>query len=399
MGSTLGAGARPFMAVVSALLLASGCTDASENGRGAAGSQEGELTAATGEWRPLAAPAPHVPSLDAPVAWTGDQAIVWGTAGPNPNPTGASYDPALDRWEDLPPAPIGTRSEHSAVWTGEEVIFWGRSPEGAGPRDGTAAGAAYQPDSKTWRVLPDAPISDRVAHQAVWSGKEMVIWGGRKGNTRPHHGALHASDAAAYDPVKDAWRKLPDVPDSWTGEGGEPLTVVHRGRVFIYRAGLVATLSTDGNGWEKFGDRKPATRAPTSADRGYGGEGVKGAVSGGDIYVWSGEGGRYSGHAMSTASGEWRKVADTRLPGHPFDLAAGRGSLYAASNREGKVAVFRYDIARDRWEDLRSHGLDIAPGPEVIWTGEQLLVINGYRINDGPRSGAAFGPRSRGAAR
>jgi hypothetical protein len=40
-------------------------------------------------------------------------------------PGGAVYDPAADRWEGLPAAPLSPRARALAVWTGRELIVWG----------------------------------------------------------------------------------------------------------------------------------------------------------------------------------------------------------------------------------------------------------------------------------
>ena len=40
-------------------------------------------------------------------------------------PGGAAYDPAADRWEALPAAPLTARARSTAVWTGRELIVWG----------------------------------------------------------------------------------------------------------------------------------------------------------------------------------------------------------------------------------------------------------------------------------
>jgi hypothetical protein len=45
-------------------------------------------------------------------------------------------------------------------------------------------GAAYDPPTDAWQPLTptDAP-SPRYAHTGVWSGSQMIIWGGRDGGT------------------------------------------------------------------------------------------------------------------------------------------------------------------------------------------------------------------------
>jgi len=133
-------------------------------------------------------------------AWTGRQLVVWGGGaggGGNwqPSAAGAAYDPATDRWQVLPPAPVPARIGASAVWTGREVLFWGGQ---AGPDTTFADGAAYDPATRRWRVLPPAPIGPRTEHQAVWTGREMIVWGG-------YCGGYHVNTGARYDPPSNSW--------------------------------------------------------------------------------------------------------------------------------------------------------------------------------------------------
>ena len=38
---------------------------------------------------------------------------------------GKRYDPATDSWTDLEESGLAARTGHSAVWTGSEMILWG----------------------------------------------------------------------------------------------------------------------------------------------------------------------------------------------------------------------------------------------------------------------------------
>jgi hypothetical protein len=60
---------------------------------------------------------------------------------------GASYDLKADKWEKLPKAPIEPRFAHSAVWTGKEMIIWG----GKGENKLYADGASYNPKTRKWK--------------------------------------------------------------------------------------------------------------------------------------------------------------------------------------------------------------------------------------------------------
>ena len=82
-------------------------------------------------------------------------------------------------WTQLPPAPIAGRTFAASVWTGHEMLVWG----GASASDALYHGAAPRstPAKNTWRRLPPAPLSRRSQAVAVWTGHRD----GRLGWARP----------------------------------------------------------------------------------------------------------------------------------------------------------------------------------------------------------------------
>ncbi|MEO5721839.1 MAG: dockerin type I domain-containing protein, partial [Chthoniobacterales bacterium] len=113
--------------------------------------------------------------------WTGQEMIVWGgaAAGALSN-TGGRYDPATDGWLATNPTDAPSpRWIHSAVWTGSEMIIWGGLVNGDFPFQSTNTGARYNPATGAWIATPllRAP-EQRDAHTAVWTGSQMLVWGG-----------------------------------------------------------------------------------------------------------------------------------------------------------------------------------------------------------------------------
>lgn len=160
-------------------------------------------------------PPPFVRARAASV-WTGEELFYWGGdtgSGGTYHADGAAFDPASGRWRLLPDSPLSGRTSPDAVWTGREIILWG------GEGDATKSdGAAFDPRSNSWRLLADAPLGPRTPVAAVWTGKEMLVWGNA---ARP----AEAVDGAAYDPEEDRWRELPRAPLAlnqanavWTGK-------------------------------------------------------------------------------------------------------------------------------------------------------------------------------------
>jgi N-acetylneuraminic acid mutarotase len=118
--------------------------------------------------------------------WTGSEMIVWGGTGCFPGcyfNTGGRYNPATDSWTatSITNAPSG-RQNHTAVWTASEMIVWGGALSDQ-PLVTTNTGGRYDPGTDSWTATGtgDAP-SARYLHTAVWSGSEMIAWGGLLSN-------------------------------------------------------------------------------------------------------------------------------------------------------------------------------------------------------------------------
>jgi hypothetical protein len=81
-----------------------------------------------------------------------------------------------DAWAATAIAPF-KRAEHTAVWTGTEMIVWGGAYTGATVYPNT--GGRYNPSTDSWTATSTANApSGRSGHAAVWTGSEMIIWGG-----------------------------------------------------------------------------------------------------------------------------------------------------------------------------------------------------------------------------
>ena len=88
--------------------------------------------------------------------------------------SGGRYNPNTDSWTPTSTtnAPVA-RYEHTAVWTGSEMIIWG-GYNGAYLK----TGGRYNPDTNSWTAtsIINAP-SARISNTAVWIGNEMIVVG------------------------------------------------------------------------------------------------------------------------------------------------------------------------------------------------------------------------------
>jgi len=166
-------------------------------------------------------------------------ALVEGTRGPDRIAlvAGASGHSAADRvavdaaapagdWRELPPAPLDPRWGAFSVWTGDDLLVWGGYawPSERGDEGPRADGAAF--DGRRWAALPDGPLRPVMRHGGVaaWTGEELLIAGGTGGD----EGRTPVRAAAAYDPRDAAWRTLPKLPGPIVGGGwvGSRLVVI-----------------------------------------------------------------------------------------------------------------------------------------------------------------------------
>jgi N-acetylneuraminic acid mutarotase len=136
--------------------------------------------------------------------WTGTDMIVWGGyrdegSGSTYLSTGGLYNPSSDAWSatsvgaKVPEA----RHAHTAVWTGSAMIVWG----GQGSSGYLTDGGLYNPSDDTWAPTStgDSVPTARYLQTAVWTGTEMIVWGGEG----PFREVL--SDGGRYDPTTDSW--------------------------------------------------------------------------------------------------------------------------------------------------------------------------------------------------
>jgi hypothetical protein len=104
-----------------------------------------------------------------------------------------------DAWsERILHAPPSGRERHTAIWTGSEMIVWGG--EGWNP-DGSSRfgdGGCYHPPTNTWTgISTTGAPSTREGYTTVWTGIEMIVWGGSFGS--------FLGDGSRYNPAGSNW--------------------------------------------------------------------------------------------------------------------------------------------------------------------------------------------------
>ena len=264
-------------------------------------------------------------------------------------------------WRSLPPAPITVDAMLTSVWTGREMLIYGVSgvaPDGNFLKAVNVA-AAYSPATRRWRRL--APPRGRAQylgnHDAVWTGKEMLVWGTR-----------------AFDPRTNRWRRLPAPPAG----GG---IVVWTGHELIgWGGGCCGDASADGAAYDPATNRwRRLAHAPLA-----GRQDPTGAWTGRELIILPGrdpDGKRLEGAAAyNPATDSWRRIASLPIP--PAGANAiwdGREVLVTGGTRAQRAPSergFAYDPTTNRWRRLPA--MDFArTGPAAVWSGKHLLVWGG----------------------
>jgi N-acetylneuraminic acid mutarotase len=330
--------------------------------------------------------------------WSASADREWLQASPSSGTTTTETDtltvsPTLtvpDAWV-APPSTLGApsgRGSASAVWTGTEMIVWGGA---IGYGVFTNTGARYDPDSDTWTATrtTGAPPS-RNGHTAVWTGTEMIVFGGRSGSV--------LSDAWRYNPATDTWAQI-----IMTGAPARNShAAVWTGSEMIIWGGNDGTGRTN-DGWRYNLGANTWTPLVQSGDIPSARREISAAWTGTEMVIWGGRhmesnpyytatGGRYN-----PATEVWTALATTGAPpakGNASVVWTGKeiivwGGISGWNGQFATNAGGCYDLGTDTWQSTTTAGAPSVRGSHVaVWDGSQMVAWGGYNgvswfCNDG----------------
>ena len=284
-----------------------------------------------------------------------------------------AWERGLLDWEAMPAGPEA-REGHSAVWTGQEMLIFGGSK--TSEANGSNDFYAYHPERRTWRQIPAPAHLKRTNHLALWNNDEMIIWGGEVCVPISNSSLCNSqwlNSGAVYNLEKNSWRLI-------EGPGGlERISLPRQSHSF--KAQEIA--------WT--GDRL--------------------AVWGGDC---SGSKTSMGGLLnLANPNAVWEPIAAEnqalRCSGH--SLSYGDGKLYiyggfapASSDPKDQTLVLSasgatYDLVRKSWTLLKA---PLAAKPRYnhtsVWSGKELIIFSGILQNADMRSlkssGLIFRPKA-----
>jgi N-acetylneuraminic acid mutarotase len=332
----------------------------------------GRYDPVTDTWTPTSTGGPASGNF-ASVVWTGSRMIVWGGSAlwkdwywtPSVN-DGGQYDPATDTWH--PTSTLGApdaRTRHTAVWTGSKMLVWGGRDRisDVGAWDLLRTGGSYDPVADAWtETSTEGAPSGRESHTALWTGKEMVVWGGYD------HGIpdVYTGTGGRYDPNTDTWAATSTV--------GSPSarafhTAVWTGNLMVVRAGGDASTAFDDGG-----RYDPATDTWTPVA----------SFDGGGPTFWTG---REMLAGGCQGGGRYDPVTDAWVPFPANDVSTSCSGSGVWTGELLLVCGGRFNPGTNSWTPTTTVGEPACGGP-AVWTGNQMIV---WRANT---SGGRYYPGS-----
>ena len=265
---------------------------------------------------------------------------------------GAGSPPCVgEGWEaGVLGAPVPDRRQaHTAIWTGTEMIVWG----GEGTSGKLRTGLRYDPAIDSWTPTStlDAP-SARTGHAAVWTGELMLVWGGGPLGVVENSGGR-------YDPVTDSWTPMSTdgAPSKRTGATG-----VWTGSRAIFWAGLGFLAGAQAT--------SPCNCCTAHQGLGCDDLGCESFVCGFDSFC---------------CNVAWDSIC--------VDEAIGNCTCCPGATKELQTGGL-YDPQTDSWSSTSISGAPSArSGHSAVWTGTHMVVWGGD-ISAAVNTGGRYDPTS-----
>jgi len=340
-------------------------------------SSGGRYNPVSDSWVPTAPTGPFIPvgRHEQSTVWTGAEMIVWGGVNTSLLSSGARYSPSTNSFTPTSEGANvpGGRSRHSATWTGTEMIVWG----GTGAGVVLNSGGRYNPASDLWTATSTGTNvpSVRYEHTAVWTGARMIVWGGTSNGT-----TTFLNTGGLYDPATDSW-----LPTSFTGAPTARYqhTAVWTGAEMIVWGGSGAVFYNNSGGrYDPATDLWTATSTGTNLPPGR--ENHTAVWTGHEMIVWGGyaggnlaSGGRYDSVADAWLPTSMSPTAPQARRDHSAVWTGAEMIIWGGSSLNSGG---RYDPQLDAWTPTSTGANVPLPRSEhsAVWTGTEMIVWGGF---------------------
>ena len=279
--------------------------------------------------------------------------IVWGGVSSTGNAhtnTGGCYNPMTDQWSltstiDAPSA----RTSHTAVWTGVSMVVWGGWQNSYAGSE-VATGGVYDPTADSWiPTTVDGAPQARYNHTMLWTGSRAIVWGGQ-GWAWPN--SVYFDSGGLYDPSTNSWSP------TGSGSGHPAARALHTaiwtGTDMIVWGGRGASGSSVGNTGGRY-DPLTDSWTPTSTGTNVPSpmSGHRAIWTGNEMIVWKGTGGRYDPAAdfwqpMSATDGLVSRTGHTAVAtGSEMIVWGGSNGAFVATYNDG--GAYCYACQASTW--------------------------------------------------
>lgn len=261
------------------------------------------------------------------------------------------------------------RNAHTAVWTGSEMIVWGGNTFNSVVIN---TGGRYNPTSDFWQALSTngAPPGRRNL-TSVWTGTEMIVWGGRITGSN-----VNTNTGGRYNPATDQWASTStgsNVPSPRVGPSS-----VWTGTEMIVWCGSVEGVPLPSGGrynpvtdtWTPVSTLNAPQACPPLA------------WTGTEMIVPSFPGS--SGGAYNPYTDTWYPISTIGAP-TDIDKVVWAGSellTFGGVDGQGRMMGAAYNLTTDSWRTISPNGvMAFRNSPSIVWTGKEAILWGGFDSN------------------
>ena len=279
------------------------------------------------------------------------------------------------------------RFRHTAVWTGSEMIVWGGTPDGTNALN---TGGRYNPSTDSWTATSttNAPVA-RFFHTAVWTGSEMIVWGGAPDSPN------YLNTGGRYNPSTDSWTA--------TSTTNAPVarkfhTAVWSGSEMIVWGGTNGSSLNTGGRYNPSADAWTATSTTNAPDAR---DSHTAVWTGNEMIVWGGTNGSplNTGGRYNPSTNSWTTTSITNAPVARFlHTAVWTGSeMIVWGGTPDGTNVFdtggSYNPSTDSWTATSTINVPVArESHAAVWTGGEMIVWGGLGTGVALNTGGRYNP-------
>jgi hypothetical protein len=215
-----------------------------------------------------------------------------------------------------------------------------------------------------------SPLGRRVSPTAVWTGSELVVWGGDDGS-----GSNVVFSGARYDPQRDAWTTM-----SQTVLQGSPVSAVWAKDRVVFAGSEIATYEPASDKWSGYRSGLLEKNAPLLT------------YTGDEVVGWFYEIPARPGLRIDPVTTQITQD----IPAPPMTIGYDatpvwtgyEWMIFPASGRNG----IAFDPRANRWRTLPAAPVEFVSHGLATWSGSEVIVYGRSALHSRLLTGAAYDP-------